>query len=131
MSLRNFFHNFETRLSKCYYETMNSPHFTFFARLRKCWCNVLVLASRRHCEFCIVVTTLYQRCHYNINDMSSRAEGALIHHCDFDVIVLTLWRCCEFDVNILTLQQRFQYNIHITPWIKLTTKRWGNDEATL
>ena len=63
------FHDFEGMLWKCYHVTINSPYFTFFARLMQRWCNVVVPTSRRRCEFDIAVLTLHRRYHYKIHDI--------------------------------------------------------------
>ena len=54
---------------KCYHETMNNSHFTFFTKLMQHWSNVLKPVSRRCSEFDVVVTTLYRRCQCKIHDM--------------------------------------------------------------
>ena len=61
----NLFDNLKANLCKCYHETMNSPHLTFFTKLTQHWRKTL----RKRFEFDIVVPKLYQGCRYRIYDI--------------------------------------------------------------
>ena len=134
--VNKLFRSFEVKMWKCYHVTMNSPYFTFFAKLTQRWCNVLISTSRTNCEFDVEVTKVYRRYHCNMRDrlggdFFSRFCGNVGITLWFNVVVWVLWRRYEFNVAISTLQQHCQYNINNTPWIKLTIQRWNNVRATL
>ena len=126
----------EARLWKCSPATINRPYFPFFSKLTQRWCNILIPMSKRRCEYKVVVTTLYLRCHCNIHDLLwgeffIQSWGNIGTTLWFDVVASTLWRRCEFDATISTLQQLWQYSNCSTPWVKLIIQRWCYVEVTL
>ena len=67
----------------------------FFSKLTQRWCNVLMPASGKGCEFGIAIKKLYQRYHYNINYTLSNVDW-------YNVVNLTLqYRHCKDVANLI------------------------------
>ena len=100
-----------------------------------CRWNVLILTSRRRCEFDVGVSTLIRRCHYNIHDILW--DELTIQCLDKAAIILWTWRG---SVNLLKTHQiwrryfnyagmlAIQHSYYIVSWTNTPTLRqhWSN-----